>query len=63
MGIACGLMYLHLNSRLTIIHKDLKTSNILLDDEFNPKIIDFGLVHIFDGSDFAINMGTIVGTL
>ena len=61
VGIARVLAFMHEESRLKVVHRDLKTSNVLLDEDLNPKISDFGLARLREGDNTHIST-RIAGT-
>lgn len=63
LGVAAGLEYLHMNHTPRIIHRDLKPANVLLDDDMEARISDFGLAKAMPDSDTHITSSNVVGTL
>ncbi|EER88257.1 hypothetical protein BDA96_10G148900 [Sorghum bicolor] len=63
VGVAAGLEYLHVSHQPQIIHRDLKPANILLDDDLEPRIADFGLAKAMPDSHTHVTASNVAGTL
>jgi serine/threonine protein kinase len=62
LGIARGIAYLHEESTVRIVHRDIKASNVLIDADLNPKISDFGLAKLYDDKKTHVST-KVAGTL
>lgn len=63
LGVAAGLEYLHFNHNPRIIHRDLKPANVLLDDDMEARIADFGLAKAVPDYDTHVTTSNVAGTL
>ncbi|XVF18524.1 hypothetical protein REPUB_Repub11eG0029500 [Reevesia pubescens] len=63
IGVARGIEYLHRGCEMQILHFDIKPHNILLDENFNPKVSDFGLAKLYSVDDSIISLTAARGTL
>ncbi|XP_015882396.2 leucine-rich repeat receptor-like serine/threonine/tyrosine-protein kinase SOBIR1 [Ziziphus jujuba] len=63
LGVASGLEYLHMNHNPRIIHRDLKPANILLDDDMEARIADFGLAKAMPDAHTHITSSNVAGTV
>ncbi|XP_059668044.1 lectin-domain containing receptor kinase VI.3-like [Cornus florida] len=61
-GIASGLLYLHEEWEKVVIHRDVKSSNVLIDAEMNGRLGDFGLARLCDGGILS-HTTSVVGTI
>ncbi|XP_038998607.1 rust resistance kinase Lr10-like [Hibiscus syriacus] len=63
LGVARGIDYLHQGCDMQILHFDIKPHNILLDENFNPKISDFGLAKLYSVDDSIVSLTAARGTI
>ncbi|XP_034710996.1 rust resistance kinase Lr10-like isoform X2 [Vitis riparia] len=63
LGVACGIEYLHQGCDMQILHFDIKPHNILLDEDFTPKVSDFGLAKLYSIDDSIVSITAARGTL
>ncbi|KAG2709640.1 hypothetical protein I3760_05G249300 [Carya illinoinensis] len=63
LGVARGIEYLHRGCEMQILHFDIKPHNILLDEDFTPKVSDFGLAKLYPMDNNTISLTAVRGTL